>query len=444
MNDEKVVNRENILAEKIISSVKAEILIKLKFLDFAISFFNNAEIKLDNIKFGTDGISLYFANDFIINTYYNSYKYFHRLFLHSLFHSLFGHVFVKKIDFLSIWGIACDISIESIIDSLNIPLFDIDNKREREKEYKNIKKLLLNSTNNDYLLADHIFPLLMTFDDNKIKLLEKIFYRDDHDMWKNVIASSNDELHNDSNLTDVSDNWKIISERMITNLETFSIGIGNSTDGLLKLLKLKNRRKYDYKDFLKKFMVYKEVMKESLDEFDYIYYYLGFQYYKKMPLIESVEYKDDHVLDEFVIAIDTSGSVFENEVKLFLETMSSIFEQNIKNRRVNFHIIQSDMEIQDHLIINNKVDFDKYINNLIIKGGGGTDFCPVFKFVDELIFQCKIKKLKGLLYFTDGIGLFPTKIPKYESVFVFYDEFFNSYTTPSWAKKLILTKEDFI
>lgn len=42
-------------------------------------------------------------------------------------------------------------------------------------------------------------------------------------------------------------------------------------------------------------------------------------------------------------------------------------------------------------------------------GGGGTDFRPVFKFVQE-----EFDDVKLLLYFTDLEGLFPNKSPNYE------------------------------
>jgi len=49
-----------------------------------------------------------------------------------------------------------------------------------------------------------------------------------------------------------------------------------------------------------------------------------------------------------------------------------------------------------------------------------------------------------MLYFTDGFGVFPSRAPIYDCVFVFFDAFSNNYEVPFWAKKLILKKEDFV
>ena len=51
--------------------------------------------------------------------------------------------------------------------------------------------------------------------------------------------------------------------------------------------------------------------------------------------------------------------------------------------------------------------------------------------------------LKGLLYFTDGKGIYPAKKPPYETAFVFMKEDYEDTQVPSWALKLILEEEDY-
>ena len=80
-----------------------------------------------------------------------------------------------------------------------------------------------------------------------------------------------------------------------------------------------NREKYDYSAFLRKFSVMGEVMKVNDDEFDYIFYSYGLKLFDNMPLIEPLEYKEAKRIKEFVIAIDTSGSVEGELVQLFLQ-----------------------------------------------------------------------------------------------------------------------------
>ena len=77
-----------------------------------------------------------------------------------------------------------------------------------------------------------------------------------------------------------------------------------------------------------------------------------------------------------------------------------------------------------------------------LHGFGGTDFRPVFQKVDELIKEKEFRNLKGLIYFTDGYGVFPERKPNYDTAFVFVRDNYEIPEVPPWAIKLILEKED--
>ena len=84
----------------------------------------------------------------------------------------------------------------------------------------------------------------------------------------------------------------------------------------------------------------------------------------------------------------------------------------------------------------------KYLESFEVKGQGGTDFRPVFGHVNELIRQKAFHRLKGLIYFTDGYGIYPAKRPLYDTAFVFMKEDYQDVDVPIWAIKLILEPED--
>ena len=69
-------------------------------------------------------------------------------------------------------------------------------------------------------------------------------------------------------------------------------------------------------------------------------------------------------------------------------------------------------------------------------GEGGTDFRPAFEYVDGLIRKGEFMNLKGLLYFTDGYGIYPGKMPSYRSAFVFLEKDYRDVDVPPWAIKL--------
>lgn len=184
-------------------------------------------------------------------------------------------------------------------------------------------------------------------------------------------------------------------------------------------------------------------MKLNPDEFDYIFYTYGLKLYEKMPLIEPLEYKEVKRIREFVIAIDTSGSVSGELVQIFVQKTYNILKSTESFfSKINLHIIQCDANIQEDIRITNQADFDAYLKTMKIRGLGGTDFRPVFDYVDGLRRQKEFKNLKGLIYFTDGYGTFPAKKPAYETAFVFVEDEYNNPDVPPWAIKLVLQKDE--
>ena len=239
--------------------------------------------------------------------------------------------------------------------------------------------------------------------------------------------------------------WQHIAEQMQTDLETFHKQRGDEAGGMMQNLRAVNREKYDYTAFLKKFAVMGEAMRINDDEFDYVFYSYGMQLFpeKRMPLIEPLEYKDVKRIREFVIAIDTSGSVMGEQVQAFLQKTYNILQSTESFfSRINVHLIQCDEDIQEDIKITSREEFDHYLQTMAIKGLGGTDFRPVFQRVDEMIRDGEFANLKGLIYFTDGYGLFPERMPAYKTAFVFVEDGCEIPEVPVWAMKLVLTREE--
>ena len=73
---------------------------------------------------------------------------------------------------------------------------------------------------------------------------------------------------------------------------------------------------------------------------------------------------------------------------------------------------------------------------------GGTDFRPAFLYVEQLMRAQRFSALKGLIYFTDGKGIYPVKMPPYDTAFVFMEESYSDVDVPPWAIKIILTPQE--
>ena len=73
-----------------------------------------------------------------------------------------------------------------------------------------------------------------------------------------------------------------------------------------------------------------------------------------------------------------------------------------------------------------------------LRGFGSTDFRPVFQYVEALQQVGEFADLKGLLYFTDGYGIYPERMPDYDTAFVFLREDGEAPAVPPWAIKVVL------
>ena len=162
-----------------------------------------------------------------------------------------------------------------------------------------------------------------------------------------------------------------------------------------------------------------------------------------MPLIEPQEFQEVHKIEEFVIVIDTSMSCSGELVKTFLEqTYEVLSETESFFRKIHIRILQCDEQVRSDVRISNQEELHSYMEHFQIIGNGGTDFRPAFSYVQELVDKKEFLHLKGLIYFTDGYGIFPKKRPPFETAFVFMEEDYTDVSVPPWAMKLIIEKEE--
>ena len=329
-----------------------------------------------------------------------------------------------------LYNLACDIVTESIIDDMQHRCVLKSRPVLRREMYRELKKEMKTLT------VERVYEFLKKeqLSENKILQLETEFRVDDHSYWpKDEDKKKQSQIEN---------KWQDISEHMETEMETFSREASQSSGSLIDQVKVENRERMDYREFLRKFSVLREEMTVDPDSFDYTFYSYGLSMYGNMPLIEPQEWKEVQKVEEFVIVIDTSMSCSGELVRKFLEETYGVLSENDSFfRKVNIHIIQCDDQIQTDQKITCEEELKSYMENLELKGEGGTDFRPAFAYVDELIHQHAFEHLRGMIYFTDGRGIYPAKRPAYEVAFVFMEEEYEDVDVPPWAMKIILEKE---
>ena len=446
----------NKLALDVLHLSRNTLLVNLRFLDMALSRFEYVSY-IESTYF-TNGEFLIYNPQHVLKSYKTEKDAPVRDYLHIVMHCVFRHMFMNPALNRPLWDLACDIAVENVINELYLKSFDTNRAKYQQTEINKIKSKV------KILTAEKIYSYLI---DEVTELqaaeLRGYFYADNHEIWYmtdieiedrfgiETAAGQNGNGNGDGNADGegqtyhiaLNEMWKDISERMQTDLETFSKQQGDKAGGLVQNLKAANREKYDYTAFLRKFAVLGEAMKINDDEFDYIFYTYGLKLYDKMPLIEPLEYKEVKRIKEFVIAIDTSGSVSGELVQTFVQKTYNVLKSTESFfSKINLHIIQCDADIQEHIKINTQDEFDEYLKNTRIKGLGGTDFRPVFSLVNKLILDKEFTNLKGLIYFTDGYGDFPAQKPDYDTAFVFIDDEYNNPDVPAWAIKLVLQKDE--
>ena len=242
----------------------------------------------------------------------------------------------------------------------------------------------------------------------------------------------------------LSKEWEDISKRTEQEIEHSSKEKQEEQGSLAWFLRLEQKKYTDFRDFLRRLSVDREEMEVDLDSFDYGYYYYGLEQYGNMPLIEENEYREGRKLQELVIAIDTSHSTKGEMVKGFLEETAGILKQkDAFFQKVKVHILECDDELRKDICLENVEDLEQYSKNFAVKGGYGTDFRPVFRYVSDLQKRGELKNLKGLMYFTDGKGRYPKEAPPYVTAFVFLKgEDIDDDNVPFWAMKLYQREKD--
>ena len=459
------------ISEEIFAYIRSQLTFHLRFMDLAL---NNYQLIPDALEYRCDGKFFHYPPIALIKTFRNNPNEMVRGYLHVVLHSVFQHLYFSKNRRMSLWNLAADIAVENVIEQLGLSCAETPASQEKQRQIAKIREKIPEFT------AQKIYHYLEDLETDQIKLLAPVFYFDNHECWYEIRDSigTSETLYGEENRDNPSasggnrfegathdtgesqegedphaseeeirqirnalKDWKEISEKIETDLETFNREEGEKAEAMVQSLKALHREKYSYRTFLRKFMSPGEKMKISDEDFDLIFYTYGLNLYRNLPLIEPLEYQEMNNIRELVIAIDTSGSVQGDIVQDFLQKTYNIFQEKESFfSHFCIHILQCDMMIRDTAVITTMAEFEKYIETMEIKGLGGTDFRPVFSYVNEQIEQNVFRRFGGLLYFTDGDGVYPKYRPSYQCAFLF-PKGNKEITVPPWAIRYSLEED---
>lgn len=420
----------DMVGRKILCASRNELYLKMRFLDVALSSLVFVmDLGADGL--GTDGLYLYYQPRFLGGLYREDRVRVNRLYLHLVLHGIFHHLTRRKGRKERLYGLACDIAAESIIDGMQYRCVLKSRSLRRRETYRRLREVL------KVLAAEKVYGVLEGWEltEEELVRLETEFRVDDHSYWP-----SEDERKKQE---EIENRWQDVSGQMETEMETFSKELSSGAGDLIGQLKVENRERFDYRQFLRKFSVLREETAVDEDSFDYVFYTYGLSLYGNLPLVEPLEWKEVRKVEEFAVVVDTSMSCSGELVRTFLEeTYGVLSENNSFFCKVNIHVIQCDDQVQTDRKITCREELQEYMEQLELRGEGGTDFRPAFEYVEELMRRQEFGQLKGLIYFTDGKGIYPAKAPSFQTAFVFLKEDYEDVSVPPWAMKLLLSEED--
>lgn len=418
------------IGREILFSARTELYMSLPFLDEAVSALAVADEGYDAATLATDAKHLYFSGAWLAQQLEHARTAVNRAYLHTVFHCLLRHPAKAKNRDTPLWDLACDIAVESMLDSLDYRCLREDKPSvRRQNVYRRLREAM------PVLTAEAIYrqfrrERLNSYD---CATLARVFYVDDHTLWP---ASDDGEQDRQ---------WQQTAARTQTAMETVFNNQAAGGEAVREQLSVSAHPTTDYRAFLRRFAALREEVAIDADSFDYGYYAYGLRHYGNMPLIEPLETREVRKIEDFVIAIDTSMSTSGELVRSFLSYTYSLLRDNESFfRHINLRILQCDDQLRSDKRITNERDLLDYMEHFELIGQSATDFRPVFEHVDQLVSEGAFHHLRGIIYFTDGLGIYPKKRPRYDAAFVMLEGEAYPENVPPWGIRAILREAEII
>lgn len=414
-SDHSRYNEQSRLGVCILQNCRTELYSLFPYLDGAFACLSYSPQPDGTV--GTDGARLLFHPPFLLRLYRETPAAVRRGYLHILLHCLFLHLFQNPAE-PRLWDLACDMAVEQMIENRRLSRLALAPSPVRSKCFEILGEKSRSVRDISELLREGAFPF-------SLNEMENAFCFDSHASWGMAGGG-------------LRKTWERVSAYAGEG-RTGKGRAGSLAGGTEETVMGLSRGAYDYRRYLRRFTVQREEAELDLNSFDYIFYHLGMERYGNMPLLEPLEYKEGNKLEELVIAIDTSGSCSRETVSRFLsETYSILGSTENFFRRMTVYLIQCDCMVQSAAVIRSPEDWLRQSRQIVIQGRGGTDFTPVFRYVEKLREGKKLKNLCALLYFTDGDGFYPSEKTAYETAFVFLEKNEHLDKVPPWAVRLVV------
>ena len=296
------------IGQDILFAARNELYMNLPYLDAALCALRFQPGSGVTLSLATDGETLFYDGGYLAERYLRGRIFTNRAYLHVILHCMLRHLAKKQGKVPELWDLACDVAVESILDELHYPCLEEGVVPAKLKFYGECRRDM------PVLTAEGIYRRLLRLDlpEYEIAMLQRRFLVDDHGLWDQSKQDDQEQSQRQD------EKWKDLSEKTQTGMETVLAGQASGGEAVLEQIRVAARDDVDYRSFLRRFAVPREVMAVDGDAFDYGFYTYGLRLYGNMPLVEPPETKEEKRIEDFVIAVDTSMSTSGDLVRQFL------------------------------------------------------------------------------------------------------------------------------
>lgn len=356
----------------------------------------------------TDGTTLFYHPETVARTYLENKKTVAEQLLHILAHGLLGHYGKRTGQPEQLFDAAADLKATDFIERLT-------NGYLHPKKWTPEARELLRAQRASSLEQLYLAP--STSEEAKNLVLGAQSLRvDDHQFWGKPQSKKNGGGNGMSG-KDMRERWESVQQQVAAGLN--GKGKGDLAGDLSGVYREAEESGVSYSEFLRRFMDIRERVEMDPDSIDRILYHVGLNLTGDVPLVEPEEVREDAGVLNLAVALDTSGSCHGDVMKQFLGELLAILRDS-GGPRVEITLIQCDAEIQNVSVLTREDDAERIAEGFETFGCGGTDFCPVFDYVDRRREDLEGgTPFRGLLYLSDGFGDFPDKAPDYPVAFLF-------------------------
>lgn len=422
---------EQTMARRVMEQTRTTLYLDQRYLSAALGALPPAPLRSAQTALATDGAALYYPPGWVLGIYRKNRRYLPRAYLHSVLHCLLRHLWLRGGRDAALWDLACDIAVENVLDALHTPAIERPVGWLRQQVYAQIKAAC------PLPAAGPIYRWLQGLDAAARQRYQAEFFCDSHRLWPADPDAPAAQLRGRQ--------WEQLGRQTQLRMEETGRQAGES-DGAqaLQAQVQASRSRRSYRDFLRRFAVWREEPRLDPDEFDLGYYTYGLRTYGNLPLIEPLESRESKKVRDFVIVLDTSESTAGELVRAFLrETFTLLKSQDSFFRQCRILVMQADNAVRDESWLNDLDALDRYAEHFTLVGGGGTDFRPALARIEALRTEGPLRDIQGVLYFTDGKGVYPARRPPFDVAFLFLENGAPPPEVPPWAMRLVLQPEEF-